>query len=524
MTRQGEGVGTFSNGEWYEGTWDGDEPHGKGAHHYASGDVYTGEWRRGARHGRGTLACANLDEYEGDWVDGMRWGEGTQKVGESGDVLVGRWERDQLNGRGRLLGGNGEAYDGEFRGGVRDGEGECVYAGGAVYRGQWADGACEGHGRLQNGDAYYEGGWHLGEMCGHATRKYESGEVYNGEFARGLRHGAGAWRDADGNTYDGEWVDGMRHGAGKWTAADGVQLREGSWLQDKLHGAGIEVGADGEKYEGRFERGRRGGAEVVELANLVGLLERWEAVISGECSARKRGVTDDAARASLADLRPKWLRLEEKAPIHGYGTLIAADGATHNGFFRDGAGGGPRPLLRPRRRRCPRRAGRLRRRPRRRRRLDLRVGRGDQLWRQEEGSLGQYAGGRINGLGAVLYASGAVHVGTLVDSMAAGPGTRWYADGRVYEGQWEAPGSHHGHGELRTPAATGAAEALYVGGWLHGPPPRRGVGARARTASYEGGWEMDAPHGRGTLRSAPADGRTYTGAFEGARRRGGARW
>ena len=28
------------------------------------------------------------------------------------------------------------------------------------------------------------------------------------------------------------------------------------------------------------------------------------------------------ARASLADLRPKWLRLEEKAPIHGYGTLI----------------------------------------------------------------------------------------------------------------------------------------------------------------------------------------------------------
>ena len=26
---------------------------------------------------------------------------------------------------------------------------------------------------------------------------------------------------------------------------------------------------------------------------------------------------------------------------------------------------------------------------------------------------------------------------------------------------------------------------------------------------------MDAPHGRGTLRSAPADGRTYTGAFEG---------
>ena len=122
----------------------------------------------------------------------MRWGEGTQKVGESGDVLVGRWERDQLNGRGRLLGGNGEAYDGEFRGGVRDGEGECVYAGGAVYRGQWADGACEGHGRLQNGEAYYEGGWHLGEMCGHATRKYESGEVYNGEFARGLRHGAGA--------------------------------------------------------------------------------------------------------------------------------------------------------------------------------------------------------------------------------------------------------------------------------------------------------------------------------------------
>ena len=119
-----------------------------------------------------------------------RWGEGTQRYGESGDVLTGSWERGQLHGAGRMLGGRGEAYEGEFCNGLRDGEGECVYCDGAVYRGQvrvrvrvrdrvrlhnpgpnpnpspnpnpdpnpdrgqWAAGLCEGHGRLQQADAY----------------------------------------------------------------------------------------------------------------------------------------------------------------------------------------------------------------------------------------------------------------------------------------------------------------------------------------------------------------------------------
>ena len=57
-----------------------------------------------------------------------------------------------------MLGGRGEAYEGEFCNGLRDGEGECVYCDGGVYRGQWAAGLCEGHGRLQQADAYYGGG------------------------------------------------------------------------------------------------------------------------------------------------------------------------------------------------------------------------------------------------------------------------------------------------------------------------------------------------------------------------------
>ena len=88
-------------------------------------------------------------------------------------MLIGSWERGQLHGTGRMLGGRGEAYEGDFCNGLRDGEGECVYCDGGVYRGQWAAGLCEGHGRLQQADAYYDGGWHRGEMAGSGTRRYE---------------------------------------------------------------------------------------------------------------------------------------------------------------------------------------------------------------------------------------------------------------------------------------------------------------------------------------------------------------
>ena len=122
-----------------------------------------------------------------------------------------------MHGQGRMLGGRGEVYEGEFSNGMRDGKGECaccrgprstpvqpphpypppshprpppsdpravrllrqlhipasrcspvhpparlappplrcVYCDGGVYRGQWAAGLCEGHGRLQQADAYH---------------------------------------------------------------------------------------------------------------------------------------------------------------------------------------------------------------------------------------------------------------------------------------------------------------------------------------------------------------------------------
>ena len=177
----------------------------------------------------------------------MGWrGEGTQK-GESGDVL---WPGARPAQRPcRLLGGNGEAYDGEFRGGVRDGEGECA-RGRRVHRGQ-ADGA-RGARAAAEWRRVYEGGWHPAR-CADTRRAVRERRGVQRRVCSGPRHGAGARRRRRQHVRR-RVGRRMRHGAGKWTAADGVQLREGSWLQDKLHGAGIEV-VDGEKYEGRFERG-----------------------------------------------------------------------------------------------------------------------------------------------------------------------------------------------------------------------------------------------------------------------------
>ena len=63
-------------------------------------------------------------------------------------------------------------------------------------------------------DAYYDGGWHRGEMAGSGTRRYESGDVYAGDFSRGLRHGEGALRCVGGESYAGEWADDLKHGGG----------------------------------------------------------------------------------------------------------------------------------------------------------------------------------------------------------------------------------------------------------------------------------------------------------------------
>ena len=85
---------------------------------------------------------------------------------------------------------------------------------------------------------------------------YKNGDVYEGEYlsfnqGEEMRHGRGTLTEGNSkDIYEGDWKYDKKHGYGKKTFQDG-QVREGSWLDEKLHGSSCKIiNADGDIYEG----------------------------------------------------------------------------------------------------------------------------------------------------------------------------------------------------------------------------------------------------------------------------------
>ena len=142
--------------------------------------------------------------------------------------------------------------------------------------------------------------------------------------------------------------------------------------------------------------------------------------------------------------------------------------------------------------------------------------------------LGVFKAGLVTGLGMALLdgsphgegtrltksgqgSAPSVHVGNFFEGKATGRGTRWYADGSVYTGQWHA-GEYHGLGELRVRSVDEDGDVFYSGSWQNGKRHGEGRADRNDGGSYAGQWADGAPHGRGTARSA---GRIYVGEVAG---------
>lgn len=66
----------WSNGDCYEGEYEGKNRIGKGVYTWANGDRYEGEFYEGSRDGSGTYIWANGDRYEGEYLEDKRDGEG----------------------------------------------------------------------------------------------------------------------------------------------------------------------------------------------------------------------------------------------------------------------------------------------------------------------------------------------------------------------------------------------------------------------------------------------------------------
>ena len=145
--RTGEGVYTFSNGDYYAGGFSENRFHGKGKMIWANGDKYDGDWESGERTGKGIYTLLNRYNYAGDFLKNKAHGKG-QIIWTNGDKYEGDWKNGERTGEGVLTFADGEIYNGSFYKGKYYGEGQLISKSGVIFKGFFADGKIHGRGRV----------------------------------------------------------------------------------------------------------------------------------------------------------------------------------------------------------------------------------------------------------------------------------------------------------------------------------------------------------------------------------------
>ncbi|MCH2206272.1 MAG: hypothetical protein MK132_10430 [Lentisphaerales bacterium] len=92
----------FSEQESYYGQVLNDIPHGIGRYSYSNGNYYKGSWQSGKFHGKGTYHFSNGDSFEGEWQRGTRQGIGSYKW-KNQIILKALWQNGQPSGKAFLL-------------------------------------------------------------------------------------------------------------------------------------------------------------------------------------------------------------------------------------------------------------------------------------------------------------------------------------------------------------------------------------------------------------------------------------
>lgn len=181
----------LSNGDTYNGNFDGLLPHGMGKYIWADGTTYEGEWEKGKMTGSGRIRWSSGTIYEGDFRGGF------------------------LHGSGTLFSIDGSIYKGSWRMNIKHGLGTKTYSNSDVYEGFWGEGMPEGIGTYtwSNGNIYI-GNWKAGKMSGRGVMKWVNGDVFDGIWLDGLKHGSGYYKSADGTYYFGTWSRGIKDGQG----------------------------------------------------------------------------------------------------------------------------------------------------------------------------------------------------------------------------------------------------------------------------------------------------------------------
>ena len=314
--REGRGVLTFTNGEYYEGGFKDDhrcydnywvikdqngQPiiHGTAPNYNEvpkimvlkshSGNLYQGQVRDNLPDGTGSCKYSNGNVYEGWWQNGKRNGIGVLKHQNGSIISEGKWKDDNYIGfnigvssvnesrenNGRNNSGsvhgvsnrnevsnvnnfqlpNGANYTGAIKNGKREGKGMMNFVNGEQYEGDWKCDKREGKGVLKYIDgSKYEGDWKCDKREGKGVLKYNNGASYEGEFQNDMCYGKGILKYRDGSVYEGGFKNDMCDGKGI-LKFEGVGFYEGEFKDNKREGKGKFALLNGEFYEGEFEDG-----------------------------------------------------------------------------------------------------------------------------------------------------------------------------------------------------------------------------------------------------------------------------
>ncbi|CAH8313026.1 unnamed protein product [Eruca vesicaria subsp. sativa] len=180
-----EGVQLFSNGDIYEGEFNGGRSHGSGVYYYYVNGRYEGDWVNGRYDGYGIESWSKGSKYKGQYKQGTRHGYGVYWF-YTGDSYSGEWFNGQSHGFGVQTCADGSSYVGEFKFGVKHGLGSYQFRNGDKYAGEYYGDKIHGFGvyHFANGH-YYEGAWHEGRKQGFGTYGFRTGDAKCGEWDDG---------------------------------------------------------------------------------------------------------------------------------------------------------------------------------------------------------------------------------------------------------------------------------------------------------------------------------------------------
>lgn len=188
------------------------------------GYFYTGALHAGKFNGYGTVAFPDGARYEGGFYEGAFQGAGIFRCGdwffdgifENGEPIegvlhAGEKEIDFRANRFELA--KHWRYAGVLGAKGQRGRGLFIFADGAKYEGECADGLAQGQGTYtdKDGNRLYTGAWRAGSYEGEGAYTAPDGSfTYKGSFRAGKFEGKGTVTTKEGKIVAGMWKSGWR--------------------------------------------------------------------------------------------------------------------------------------------------------------------------------------------------------------------------------------------------------------------------------------------------------------------------